>query len=253
MVLAQKLPKILQHEPLVDALFEVRLTGVPSLADILPGFLFHELADPKPSVKRLPAAEFPQPMRVSDPVLQFAPVLRLEWKNFFISIGDRNVVISCKLPYPKWPNFKTAIIDIVKRIAKSGIDGKIERYSVKYVNLIKGATLAEQIAKIKMQITLGQVEVKDDPLNIQVHRTEGDIVHILSVIIGARGTLQDGQMASGAVVDIDSVRNINQQMAFDAFADSLEPALEELRQKNKEKFFGCLTDAAIQEMGPTYE
>ena len=94
----QKLPKVLEHEPLVDAIFEVRLNGTAPLVDILPGFLFHEL-DPKPTVKRLPAAEIPQPMRANDPNLQFAPLSRLEWGKYFISVGNRNIVISCKLPY----------------------------------------------------------------------------------------------------------------------------------------------------------
>ena len=247
----QKLPKILEHEPLVDAVFEVRLNGTPTLADILPGFLFHEL-EPKPTVKRLPAAEIPQPMRANDPGLRFAPVLRLEWGNYFISVGDRNFVISCKLPYPKWPNFEAAILDITGRIAKIGITGKVERYSVKYVNLIQAPTLAEQISKIKMSITLGPVKVSADHVNLQVHRKEEDIVHILSVIIGARGKLHDGKEVSGAVVDIDLIRNVDLP-DFSTFAADLKPGLDQLRQANKVMFFGCLTDATIEEMGPIYE
>jgi uncharacterized protein (TIGR04255 family) len=247
----QKLPKNLEHEPLVDALFEVRLNGTAQLADILPGFLFHEL-EPKPIVSRLPPAEIPQPMRAIDPVLQFAPVLRLEWGQYFIAVGDRNFVISCKLPYPKWPNFKATILDITKRIAKVGIGGKVERYSVKYVNLIQAPTLAEQISKIEMAITLGPVKVSADHVNLQVHRNEGDIVHILSVIIGAEGKLPDGKPFLGAVVDIDSIRNVS-MLDFRAFAADLELDLEQLRQANKVMFFGCLTDTTIEELGPIYE
>lgn len=247
----QKLPKILEREPLVDAVFEVRLNGTPPLADILPGFLFHDL-EPKPTVKRLLAAEIPQPMRANDPGLKFAPVLQLEWGNYFIAVGDRNFVISCKLPYPKWPNFKATILDIVGRIAKVGIDGEVERYSVKYVNLIEAPTLAEQFSKIKMSIKLGAVEVDADQVNLKVHRREDDVVHILSVITGASRKQPDGNEVSGAVVDIDSIRNVKVP-DFAAFAAELEPGLEKLRQANKAKFFGCLTDAAIEEMGPIYE
>jgi uncharacterized protein (TIGR04255 family) len=247
----QKLPKLLMREPLVEAVFEVRLNGTPTLADILPGFLFHEL-EPKPTVKRLPAAEIPQPMRANDPGLRFAPVLRLEWGNYFISVGDRNFVISCKLPYPKWPNFEAAILDITGRIAKVGITGKVERYSLKYVNLIQAPKLAEQISKIKMSITLGPVEVSGDHVHLRVHRKDEDIVHILSVLIGAVGKLPDGKEVSGAVVDIDSIRNVN-LTDFSTFAADLKPGLRQLRQANKMMFFGCLTDAAIEEMGPVYE
>ena len=247
----QKLPLKLEREPLVDALFEVRL-GPTSLADILPGFLFHELPAPKPQITRLPAAEFPQPMRASDPVLQFAPILRMDWGGYIISVGDRNVIISCKLPYPKWANFKATILDLTARIGKVGAPGKVERYSLKYVNLIQAPSLAEQIAKIKMSITLGEVEVKGDHTSLQVHRHEDGIIHILSVVIGAEGQMPDGNKATGAVVDVDSIRNVD-VADFATFAASLEPGLEQLRQANKRKFFTCLTQATIDEMGPVYE
>lgn len=247
----QNLPVKLDREPLVDALFEVRLEQT-SLVDILPGFLFHDLPAPKPQITRLPAAELPQPLRASDPALQFAPILRMDWGDYFISVGDRNVIISCKLPYPKWANFKATILDLTARIGKVGASGKVERYSLKYVNLIQAPSLSEQVAKIKMAITLGEVEVKGDLTTLQVHRHEEGIIHILSVVIGAEGQLPDGMKVTGAVVDVDSIRNVG-VADFATFAASLEPGLEELRQANKRKFFTCLTQATIDEMGPIYE
>ncbi|WP_442096987.1 hypothetical protein [Rhizobium brockwellii] len=52
----QKLPKVLEREPLVDAIFEVRLKNPSSLADILPGFLYHELTpiDTRPRSTSIP-------------------------------------------------------------------------------------------------------------------------------------------------------------------------------------------------------
>ena len=247
----QKLPLSLEHEPLVDALFEVRL-GQTSLADILPGFLFHDLPAPKPQITRLPAAELPQPMRANDPALQFAPILRMDWGDYVISVGDRNVMISCKLPYKKWGHFKAAILELTTRIGKVGTSGKVERYSLKYVNLIQAQSLAEQVAKIKMSITLGEVEVKGDYTTLQVHRQEEGIIHILSVVIGAEGQMPDGKRVAGAVVDVDSIRNVD-VADFATFAAGLEPGLEQLRQANKRKFFTCLTQATIDQMGPVYE
>jgi uncharacterized protein (TIGR04255 family) len=246
-----RLPKSLEREPLVDALFEVRLSQT-SLADILPGYLFHALPGPKPQLTRLPAAEFPQPMRASDPALQFAPILKMELKNSQISVGDRNVMISCKLPYPKWRNFKKEILFLAGLIGKMGAAGRIERYSLKYVNLIQAPTLEDQLRKIKMSITLGEVEVKSDQMTLQVHRHEEGIIHILSVVIGAEGRMPDGRPVMGAVVDVDSIRKVD-VADLKTFAECLEPGLEQLRQANKRKFFACLTQEAIDEMGPVYE
>lgn len=248
-----KLPTALEHEPLVDALFEVRLKDSPSLAVILPGILFHELGLDSPAEK-LPIADIPSPVRAKDPGLQYAPVVRLKWEKYYISVGERSIVVSCDMrePYPKWPNFKNAILRIIDCIGKIKVPGKVERYSLKYVNLITTSSLADQVSKINMSISLGNVNIKDEQVNIQVHKKEKDIVHILSVITGASGRRATGEAVSGVIVDIDSIR-LMQPLDFSEFSSSLEPCLEELRQENKVKFFGCLRDATIQEMGPAYE
>ena len=246
-----KLPVILEREPLVDAVFEVRLGGDPYMSDLLPGVLFGQL-NPKPTIQRLPAADIPQPIRASDPNLAFAPVVRLDWREFSISFGERNLVIGCKLPYPKWPRFKETILDIVGKVARVGIAGPVERYSLKYVNLIQAPTIADQIKKINMAVRVGEVEVKDDHLSVQVHGSEGDTLHIMSVVTGAQAGLADGKQVFGAVVDIDSIRVVH-FADFDAFESKLAPAVETLRQANKIKFFSCLTEAAINELGPKYE
>lgn len=246
-----KLPKTLEREPLVDAVFEVRMGGDPHLADLLPGALFGQL-EPKPTLHRLPAAEIPQPIRDQNPALAFSPLSRLDWGEFTISFGDRSLLIACKLPYPKWPAFKDAILSIVEKVAQVGIVGPVERYSIKYVNLIQAPTLVDQIAKINMAVRVGDVEAKDDHFSVQVHRNEGDTLHIMSVVTGAQGEMPDGKTVFGAVVDIDSIRT-ERFSDFGTFAAKLAPAVESLRQANKLKFFSCLTEEAVNEMGPRYD
>lgn len=244
------LPKALEREPLVDAVFEVRLSSMPfSLADILPGFLLHNLG-PGTNVSRLPAAEIPYPMRKEDINLQFAPIQRVEADTFSILVGDRNVIVSCKLPYPKWPKFKPLILDAMARIAEVGLPGTIERYSIKYVNLIQAPTYQEQLAKIDINIQLGNLEISGEHFTLQVQCMEDSVIHILSIATGASGQITGKEM-SGVLIDIDSIRNVDIP-DIQTFANNLEVDLENLRQSNKEKFFGCLTKDAINEMGPTY-
>ena len=233
------LPKTLEREPLVDAAFEVRLNSAQPLADILPGFLLHDL-DQATKVIRLPAAEIPFPMRKDDANLQFAPIQRIEIEGFSILVGDRNIIVSCKLPYPKWPNFKPVILDVMSRVAKVDLSGFIERYSIKYVNLIQAPTHQAQIKKIAMDIRLGDLEVSSEQIALRVHRREEDhVVHILSIATGANGQI-DSKPVSGVLVDIDSIRKVNVP-DIQTFADNLDGGLEDLKQSNKEQFFSCLT------------
>lgn len=246
-----KLPKSLENEPLVDAVFEVRFRDAPPLADILPGALFGALK-PISGIQRLPAAAVPFPLRVHDPALKFAPLLRLEVENFFVSVGDSSVVLSCKLPYPKWPKFKEFIKQISDEMLKIDVPANVERYALKYVNLIQNPLISEQLQKIRTSIRLGDVEVKNEQISLQVHHNEGNILHIMSVMTGAQGKLPDNTDVFGTVVDIDSIVLVD-NMSFRAFVDIIDKDVESLRQANKAKFFSCITSEAIQEMGPTYE
>ena len=249
--LVDRLPKVLKREPLIDAIFEIRFAGSPNLADILPGLLFGQL-EPKPKLHRQPAHDIPQPLRANDPNLAFLPVLRLELERFTISIGDRNVVVGCKLPYPKWPTFKKKILELTSLMAKVGLAGDVERFSVKYVNVISAPTLSEQIAKVAVAMRVGSIEVVNNHFQLQVHHHEQERLHIISVITGAEGRLPTGETIIGVVIDIDSIKNILLK-PFEEFVSGFEPELESLRQANKVKFFECLKPKTIEELEPTYE
>lgn len=246
------LPVELEREPLIDALFEVRVdlwSGSPtSWADIIPGFLVHDLGDGA-SMIRLPAADLPFPVRKQDPNLQYAPLQRIDWGDYFISIGDRNVVVSCKLPYPKWPKFKAAILDILTRIAKLDPQGSVERYSLKYVNLIQETDFASQIEKVRMSVSLGDLQVRDQHISLQVHEKTDHAIHIYNIVTGAQLRMNDGRMLEGIIVDIDSIHNLSAP-SLKSLAPNIEKDLETLRQENKSKFFSCLTEQTINEMGP---
>ncbi len=103
-----------------------------------------------------------------------------------------------------------------------------------------------------MEIKLGDVQVHNERMSLQVHQEEGDILHILSVMTGAQAKMPSGEQVHGVVVDIDSIRTISMP-DFDSFVANLEQGVEELRQANKAKFFSCLTDTTIEEMEPIYE
>jgi hypothetical protein len=51
-----------------------------------------------------------------------------------------------------------------------------------------------------MNITLGDLEVSSEHINLQVHRREENVIHILSIATGANGQI-DGKAVSGVLVD----------------------------------------------------
>ena len=246
-----KLPIALEREPLIDALFEVRMDNAGSLVDILPGMLFSEYGA-KPGIERLPAADVPQLIRENDPNFRYTPTRRLHIDGYVVALSDRSIAVSCQMPYPKWSRFKQEILRIINLVGKLEVAGNVERYSLKYVNLIEAATPKEQTEKINLEIQLGPLQVASDQFNLRVQNTDGDTLHILTVVTGATVRGSEVEEKMGVVVDVDSIRNIPPTPFVD-FMRNLEDELETLRQENKAHFFGCLKEETINDMGPIYE
>ena len=101
----ETLPSKLKKEPIIDALFEMRFTSATSASSIVPGVLFSKLSGDK-TIERLPTEQIPKQLLESEPNLRFAPLVRLHWDNFLISIGDRSLAVACKMPYPGWKTFR---------------------------------------------------------------------------------------------------------------------------------------------------
>lgn len=248
----QTLPTKLINEPLVEAVFEVRFGEPDSVVfeNVLPGILYSELGNIS-NLERLPPAEIPKPIRDSDPNLRYAPFVKLDWEKFVISIGDRSIVVGCKLPYAGWHNFKSKILRIVKLIDRLGIIRSVERFSVKYVNLVQAPKVSDQLERIRISIEVGEYAIKDSRISLRYDHQENDILHIITIITGAEGNLNNRKV-SGVVVDVDSIKFVN-NIDFSTFTAKLQTDLEILKQSNKENFFNCLKEEAILELGPIYE
>ncbi|WP_157886581.1 TIGR04255 family protein [Acetobacter ascendens] len=250
-MLDKKLPVMLEREPLVEAVCEIRMQPGVALSDILPGILFHELT-PKPVITRLPAANIPSPMRAQDPSLHYAATQRLDVDGYVIAIGDRNIIISCgRRPYPKWSGFKEKILYIVGLVSGMEIAPEVERFSLKYVNIIQSSTLSEQISKIDMDLRIGSLEVNNENINLTITNIQESVAHILTIATGAEGAVPGGRMVRGVLVGIDSICDIK-PVPFNEFSNSWESELEKLHNVNKDRFFNCLKQQTIEEMGPTY-
>ncbi|WP_394752480.1 TIGR04255 family protein [Crenothrix sp.] len=244
----KRLPKKLNKEPLLEALLEVRFTCDLSASTILPGLLFGKL-DGNKSIEQLSTAQIPTAIREADPNLRFAPVYRLIWKQFHINIGDKSISIGCQSPdYPGWVEFKKAILDVVDILIGTNIIHSIERYSIKYVNLIPADSLEEQASLINCDIAIASHKVSKDAFQLRVEIHEDNFINIISVMSSAEILLPDHSIKKGVVVDIDTIVVISNEPLDKVFEN-----LESTRQLNKAKFFDCLTQKTIDSLEPTYE
>lgn len=250
--MSNKLPTKLDKEPLVDAVFEVRFSMQSPASNILPGIFFTKLTDVEKNIEQLSASQIPKHIRDADPNIKFAPLIRINWKEFFLLIGDMNVAIGCKLPYPGWAEFKKTITQVITTILEANVINNIQRFSLKYVNLIPSTNIEEQVASVRLNLTLGSHTLKKEVFQLRMEQTDKELIHIIQIISSAFVTTPNAVSKEGLVIDIDTVRNVNNQNP-ESFLVDFEQNIDCLHHENKRIFFDYITRKTLTDLNPHYE
>ena len=249
---AQTLPKKLNKEPLVDAVFEIRFSSSTVASNVLPGFFFAKLGTKEWLVDPLPVAQVPSQIRSLDPNLRYQPLMRIHWDNFVIMIGDTALAVGCKMPYLGWIKFSERIAKVVELLMDTKIVQTIERYSLKYVDMVDGENLAKQIQRINMDIRVGSHTVREETFTVRLEIPHDNVINVIQVAAPATATMPDGQVRKGALVDIDTICNY-QTSDLSKFTDELPTRLDAIHTENKKMFFDCLRQETVEYLEPIYE
>lgn len=248
-----KLPTKLAKEPLLDAVFEVRFAQADQLASILPGFFFGRLRGGVTGVESLPASQMPKVIRERDPTQQLAnaPLIRVHWGQYAILIGDSSVAIACKLPYPGWAMFRPAIEEVLQATVDSKRTGEVQRYSLKYVDMLKTSAELPASAQVRWSLKLGDLELRDENIVLRVEIPRDGFLHAISIATRADAQLESGVLISGAVLDVDTIQQ--DAAALSSLFVKAPAQLDAIHQSNKEVFFGCLSPSGLTALEPVYE
>jgi uncharacterized protein (TIGR04255 family) len=247
-----ELPRRLGKEPLVDVIFEMRFTG-EGAEHVLPGILYSKLQGDK-SIEALPFSAMlnamPAEMRRGNPkLLAGQPTTRVRWKRYKLLFGDGIFAISCVLPYPGWAAFKPDIVELVGHVMQSGIAKSVTRLALKYVDLFDGDDVASLRSKLNAELSIGGMPFGDRPFQFGAElRVEDTSVQ---VAIGAPANVlihDSGAQRKGLVLTVDAY--VETQLDSSDFSHALADSLDRIHLVNKQVFFSCLTDHAIEEMEP---
>lgn len=246
------LPTKLGKEPLVEAVCELRVSPTGALHTVLPGYLYAAFRCEIGATEQLPAGMIPEVVRAQDTNLAYASVVRMEWRKYFVLIGSRSVAIACRLPYPKWPQFRADALALFHCVLQSSLVKGIDRYSVKYINFFPSADGNKGFTEMMdWSLRIGELTVANESTQLRVEVSSGDVVTVLTISSPAQVTRPTESAKLGGVVDVDTVCNhvTNDVAAFDA---ELEARLNHVRHINKQAFFDCLTQTSIDLMEPEY-
>ncbi len=249
--MANSLPKKLNKEPLIDAVFEIRFSSKIPATLILPGALFNTLGGEK-LIEQLPIANIPKQVRDADPNLKFAPITRIDWAQFFINIGDSSLSISCKYPYCGWAAFKSAIIEITNILNQCALADTVERYAMKYVDIFPTKDYPQMFSMINASVSVADHVLANESFQLRIDINRDNLIHAVQLASSAIATLHNGKTIEGFILDVDTSsaqNNITMKTLLENFPDKLDS----IHLANKTMFFDCLRQETINSLEPIYE
>jgi len=136
------LPEKLRKPPVVECIFEVRFPPAKEGAgELLTGLLYSKLGDFE-KIDALPAANIPAPVRETDPNLRYTFARRLSHGNERVFVGDRSAAFSQVGEYGGWTQFRAKCTRFLRALDETRLLGTMERYSLKFTNVIDSKSLA---------------------------------------------------------------------------------------------------------------
>ncbi|MCC0003827.1 MAG: TIGR04255 family protein [Methylobacteriaceae bacterium] len=248
-----KLPTKLGDEPLFDAVFELRFVpAVPAASSVLTGLFFQSLAEKGivPEIEHLPARELPLAFRNQDPTWKYQPITRLKYADFLINVGDFSIGVGCQMPYAGWSAFRIEILSALKTALGTKLITEIERYSVKYADLIDKIPLDRQLSSINLEINVGGHELSRNIFSLRAEIPQGDMLHIIQ--IASNVTLLVPYNRTGLLIDVDTIIQWKTS-DFQGFLEEAPERLDRIHLENKKMFFKCLREETLRGLEPVYD
>lgn len=245
------IPTRLKEDALVNVLFEIRFSSENNtFSHIMPGILFTEL-NLKNSF-RTPHFEIPEVVRQQNVDFKYLPLVGFSWGAYNVLIGDNVLLLAVNSRYPGWRDFKEHICTLIGVIKKHELISTVERFSLKYVDIIEYPSSESIGEHLNMSVILGGENYLGPSLNLRSEKQEGESVIIVQLAGQARAEGPEIKTREGFMIDIDCIVN-KQSLSFEDFIQSFESEIDSLHHKNKTVFFNFLTDKALANLGAVYE
>lgn len=245
-----RLPVRLGKDPLVSVIFEIRFGSDLPASKILPGIIFSQFACS--NLAATPQAEIPDSFRVNDPNLRYAPLVTLQWEDYQIQIGDRALQLVCEMPYKGWDAFRSKILELLTFINSLNILKTVERYSLKYTDIIDYSVTGEAKDFLNIGFQFGNSTFNIANTHVRTETNYNDIIVLMQLAGQARAEFATGEQKVGFLIDIDCIRALN-NIDFPSALSVFSGYLDDMHELNKNIFFGYLTPKCLDYLEAEYE
>lgn len=243
-------PTRLGQDTILEAVFEVRFSSTQDAAgDLFPGLFKAEFGSRFESVTRLPAADLPRSLLASDKNLIYTPLHVLRGKDELLQVGHQVVTYGAEQPYIGWAKFKPKIEGIIAALRRTGLVNQVERFSLKYVNLIPENLAEPQLQAVNIKIQTGNFRFQENGFML---RMEAEIdAHACIVTVRPKAKfliVSSSETLSGLLLDIDIIC----QKPPSNFWDDFSNLIENTHNIEKTIFFDLLAADVLTKLKPEW-
>lgn len=243
-------PIRLKKDPIIEAIFEVRFKGkIESVSDVLPGLIFSKVRKEYSKIETSPIKSLPAELLKADPNLKYKPYHRLIGENYIVQMGEHVFSISCPKPYRGWTDFQKTIEKFLIILKQTDLVKSVERFSLKYVNLLASNISKPHLDMLKADFHLGPYDLKQHPTQIRTELFDNGFANVVQIISQASVAFQDGKDVSGLLIDIDTISTHK----FQDFWAEIPELLKACHKTEKKVFFNILTDETLKNFEPVWE
>lgn len=251
--LTVKIPKRLNTEPLIEAIWQIQFDPVAGqlVGDLLPGVLYTALRNrnhPNIQLQRLPSADIPAQLAQGDPNLRYIAKYRIEEpeKPFLFQVGDRIVTLNCRNPYVGWDTFKNEIITLISILTECNLVPVPDRHSIRYIDLLD-LEPAPDLSSFRIDIKIGELDTHSKPLQLRIELSDNEYQHVVQFASPAQASLLDS-LKTGSIVDIETSSTLKPN-SWEDILNQLDP----LHDHSKRMFFEhIISQQAIERLDPEY-
>jgi len=248
--LLDKLPSKVKSDTIVEALFEIRFNSeIPNVADLLPGLLFPKLRKSYPKIESLPNASMIREISKKDKNFKYKPTHRLLGDSFTLFIGDDVILLSCPLPYQGWDRFRKEILLVLDHVKDIEFITDIERFSIKYINIIPNELAGHYSDAIDLDINLGPFEHSERGLVLRQEIIMNDFINVVQVAPNSEGITEGGNQLQGLLLDIDTIYTKKIGLDWDIISNNIDKA----HLTEKTIYFNSLNEDSLKKLQPIWE
>jgi uncharacterized protein (TIGR04255 family) len=250
-----RVPTRLARSPLLEAVFEIRYETAPDrTSELLPGLLFHALGERFSKLEPTPLGVVPKVMRAQHPELRYAAQFKLQGKGEAVLFGDSVLSLSVTAPYPGWSTFLDLCLQVAAALQATGNVGKVERYSLKYVNIIEtpgptAAAVTNPLEAFKLRLDTAGRQIKPGGFKLRFETIVEPYVNVVECTDSAEALMNPTDLRKGMLFVLDTIHEGDVGNFWAALRGELCRAHDVLETL----FLELLEPGTIESMGPSYE